>query len=66
MGNSLYFIENLKVFLENSRRPLIYFKSMPKSTKFIHPNPSSLSPAPVPTEGKQALGRGKGNRLDIN
>ena len=32
MGNSLYLIENLKVFLESSHCPLIYFKSMPKST----------------------------------
>jgi hypothetical protein len=43
MGNSLYLIENLKVFLRNSCHPLIYFKSVPKSTKFIRPPPSLLS-----------------------
>jgi hypothetical protein len=50
MGVSLYLIENPKVFLGNCCRPLIYFKSMPKSTKFIPSPISHLLPARVPTE----------------
>jgi hypothetical protein len=51
MGVSLYLIENPKVFLGNCCRPLIYFKSMPKSTKFIPPPISPLLTGPGPDRG---------------
>jgi hypothetical protein len=54
MGVSLYLIENPKVFLGNCCRLLIYFKSMPKSTKFIPPPISPLLPARVPAEAGRA------------
>ena len=52
MGNSLYFIENLRVFLRSSYHLLIYFKSVPKATKFIRPLPFRPATGPDANWGR--------------
>jgi hypothetical protein len=49
MGNSLYLIENLKVFFQSAYYSIIYFKSVPKSIIFIYLEPSRSATDPNPS-----------------